>query len=145
MIKYFSDGYFIKDYYDCVCLSTPFTEEKDGVIKDVICLDSDNVYGKFIDIKKKAVKCIATDFRFNHIVWERKELLNYIEKDVIRSLIKTNIESGSVKYITFWYYGKKKFAIIKFGEDTAIKSLAYANLFEDVETNKKYSMDELGL
>lgn len=101
------------------------------------------VYG-FSKYKSKALKFNTED---RELLWERKEILNGKEKEYLSSYIEPFRDR--VKYITKYYYEKAKdyYISIEYENDldTNFPYFAGKEMYKNMETNKEYTLEELGL
>ena len=101
------------------------------------------VYG-FSKYKSKALKFTTED---RELLWERKEILNGKEKEYLTSFIKPFRDR--VKYIAKYYDEKAKdyYISIEYENDLDINFPYFAGkeMYKNMETNKKYTLEELEL
>lgn len=101
------------------------------------------VYG-FSKYKSKALKFTTKD---RELLWERKEILNGKEKEYLTSFIKPFRDR--VKYIAKYYDEKAKdyYISIEYENDLDINFPYFAGkeMYKNMETNKKYILEELEL
>lgn len=128
------DGFYLKleDYSD------NFKDENGDSQYDII-----KVYG----FDEFAYKTLDFNTEDRELLWERKEILNGKEKEYLTSFIKPFRDR--VKYIAKYYdeYANDYFISIEYENDLDINFPYFAGkeMYKNMETNKKYTLEELEL
>ena len=101
------------------------------------------IYG-FSFYKNRALKFFKEDRK---LLWERKEILNYKEKEYLSSFIKPFRDR--VKYISKYFNANANdyFISIEYKNDLDMNFPYFLNkkMYKGMELNKKYTLKELGL